>query len=312
MRLGEIRNILYEVVSEDDQIVVEHETVYGGQVQNVKNLGLLIRALDTVKDLSWNELDYTSIQHIKDGYEENSTMMLSQDDFNQLNQYIVSLNEKIPLYISILDTMVDDQDEQTINLKISDSINSLEDITTLNSRLEKMLKKFQIDGQFEFKGFDKGTDWYVFLVAGLLTHQYFISCLKVAQEFCKARTEYYKSERAKLDYEASITETNKTVSEEDVEKYSEIRMNLELEKKIRGVIDDINEFNGETKESMQVKLVTATKDLVNELGEGTEFHLSLNPPEYLNETDGLLQIDYSSLPKPEKDTTKKIAPIKKK
>ena len=46
---------------------------------------------------------------------------------------------------------------------------------------------------------------------------------------------------------------------------------------------------------MQTKLVKATTKLVEILGEGTEFHLSLNPPEYVSEQAGQLVIDYKKI-----------------
>jgi hypothetical protein len=49
----------------------------------------------------------------------------------------------------------------------------------------------------------------------------------------------------------------------------------------------------------------ATKDLVKLLGDGVEFHLSFNPPEYANEKLGILNIDYSKMTEVEVDKNKK-------
>ena len=48
---------------------------------------------------------------------------------------------------------------------------------------------------------------------------------------------------------------------------------------------------------VQVKLLQAVNDIVNSLGEGTEFHLSLNPPAGVEEIHGSLVIDYTNIQK---------------
>lgn len=74
----------------------------------------------------------------------------------------------------------------------------------------------------------------------------------------------------------------------------------------------IKELNGETSDSLQTKLVNATTQLIKELGEGTEFHLSLNPPAYAKEQAGQLVIDYKKMEtlKPV-EVHKEIEPAKK-
>ena len=72
-----------------------------------------------------------------------------------------------------------------------------------------------------------------------------------------------------------------------------------LREDLSGIISEINDTNGKTREELEFQLINATKDLVKELGEGTEFHLSLNPPPYAKEEGGMLKIDYSKMPKPE-------------
>lgn len=73
-------------------------------------------------------------------------------------------------------------------------------------------------------------------------------------------------------------------------------MDLYLSKKAYGVVDEIKETKGESRESAHNKLLMATKELIKELGDGVEFHLSLNPPEYAEETAGSLTIDYKKMP----------------
>ena len=44
------------------------------------------------------------------------------------------------------------------------------------------------------------------------------------------------------------------------------------------------------------KIIRATKDLIQDIDKGElEFRLSLNPPEYVSENDGVLKIEYSNI-----------------
>jgi len=299
MRLGEIRNILWEVLTEDNKISLEHEPIFGGQAQIVKNYGPVMAALELMSELSWNKADYTPIKVIRNEYDVRlKEAQLPQDKFNQLNTYVSSLNTTLPAYVSILESMVEDQDEKAINIKLPENIKSLDDLTSFNKRLDKLFKTFQIDGQFAFREFDKGTSWYEIAIIGVYTYHYFIACLKIAQEYLKAESEYFKSREAKIGFEAS----KKRNDDLTFESYKKGWLEEFIKEEIKSLVEEkIKETNGETRGSLQTKLVIATTNLVKELGEGTEFHLSLNPPEYATEQAGQLIIDYKKiqLSKPE-------------
>jgi hypothetical protein len=52
----------------------------------------------------------------------------------------------MPLYYSILETMVSKQDETMINIKLPNmKIESLSDLNDFNKRVDKILKSFSID-----------------------------------------------------------------------------------------------------------------------------------------------------------------------
>lgn len=293
MRLGEIRNILWEALTEDNKISLEHEPIFGGQAQIVKNYGPVMSALGLISDLSWNTTDYAPIEAIRNEYDvQLKEIQLPLDKFNQLNSYISSLNANLPVYISILETMVKDQDEKAINIKLPDNIKSLDDLTSFNKRVDKLFKSFQIDGQFEFREFDKGTSWYEIAIIGVYTYHYFIACLKIAQEYFKAESEYFKSREVKISFEASKKRNNDLT----FENYKKEWLEAFIKEEVRSLVEEkIKETNGETNESLQTKLVIATTGLVKELGDGTEFHLSLNPPEYATEQAGQLVIDYKKI-----------------
>ncbi len=299
MRLGEIKNIINRVINENKQIVIEYEPVYGGQAQSIKNFVEIMKALEVLSEQKWNDLDYSNIQQIRKEYELKNPTILPQEKFNQLNSYISSLNSKIPIFYGMLETIVKKQDEKVINIKLP-SVESFSDLSDLNGRLEKLFKKFQIDGDIKFVGFDKGTDWYEILVKGVFTFPFFIACLKVAQEFLKTKTEYYKSKKARLDYLASLKE-NENFSEEGFEEFKKKRMKLELEFKVKEIIDNIvgnkEDINGKTRKELENQLNKATLHLSNEIEKGLELHLSLNPPKYIREGEGKLEIKYEEIKK---------------
>mgnify|MGYP001570776493 CR=1 FL=1 len=294
MRLGEIKQNIDKVLIANKTIQLKSDAVYGGQAYKINNYSDVIIVLEHVASLSWSGVNIDAIDEIITQYPKNNIVELPQSQFNKLTSFINTVNQKIPLYYSILETMVEKQDELTINIKLPEKIKNLNDINIANKRLEDVLKLYNIDGQFEFVGFDKGSEWYVLVAKGVLSYQFIVSCLKIAQEYLKTKAEYFKSEEARISYEASLKEDEKN-SDSGFEKYKESWLKLFTEKEIEKVIDKINKKNGHTKEELQVRLVNATTKLVKELGEGTEFHLSLNPPEYVSEQAGQIVIDYKKI-----------------
>ncbi len=295
MRLGEIKKIIEKTLDEDGKMTIQHESIYEGQAHLVNNFADIMFAIDVVYDKEWNELDYAPIEAIRDKYDYISKVRIEVAEFNQLNSYVISLNTKLLLYLSILETMTEDQEEKLINIKLpSDSIGSLENLAGLNKKLNDVLKKFNIDGEAEFKGFDKGTDWLMVCFSGILSYQSFIACLKIAQEYFKTKKEYYGSKEAKLNYKASL-KNDDDFSEKDLKKCTEKKLKLLIEQEVKDAMDNIKGTNGKSEKEMCSQLVIATKDLVKELGDGVEFHLSLNPPKYANESGGELKIDYVAI-----------------
>lgn len=297
MRIGEIKSLIKKVLDENNTIQINQEPIYGNQAHVVNNFGEIIEALDILSKQKWNDIDYAQVEQIKSSHVDSTNkVVLTVDEFNQLNSYVGSVNPKIPLYYLTLDSLTKDQDEKTINVKLPINLNSLSKLSEVNKSLEDSFKLFNVDGPFEFKGFDKGTEWYELVTNGSLTFGFMIAGLKIAQEFFKTRTDYFKSEQARIGYEASL-------EKEDFEKYQERWLKIFVEKEVRKAVTEIG-THGQTKDELHTNIIKATAKLIKVLGEGTEFHLSLNPPSYASEQGGELKIDYSkireSLPKEDK------------
>jgi hypothetical protein len=294
MRLGEIKQKIDRVVDENKNIFIKSEPKYEGRAQLVENYYDLIDVLEYVSQLEWSEVSHSEIvDGLISKYPKNTEAeLLPQDEFNKLSSYINRINQKIQLYYSILDSMVERQHEFVINIKLPDKIGSLDDLNKFNKSLETLFKSFQIDGQFEFHKFDKGTSWYEIGVVGALTYNYFIACLKLAQEYFKLQTEYFKSKEAKISFETA------KIKKDDLAfgTYQQEWLQSFIREEIKNLVNEkIKETNGEAKDALQSKLIIATTKLIKELGDGAEFHLSLNPPEYASEQAGQLVIDYKKI-----------------
>lgn len=292
MRLGEIKQIIDKVLDDNNQIVIKHNAVYGGQAYHINNFSELVDAYDIINPLAWNDVDDTQLEPIIDKYRDISNpVLLEQAEFNTLNSYISAVNQKILYYYSVLEEMVEDQDEQAINIKLPDQIDTFDGLSSLNNRLQKTLAFFNVDGEFRFQCFDKGSDWYVVVTQGLLSSAFLISCLKIAQEILKFRTEYFKSEEARISYEVA-----KSTSESlNLDKFQGDWIDKYLSEKVKAVIDEIGERNGASEAELQTKLIKGVTTLIKEFDEGVEFHLSLNPPNFVNKTNGSLKIDYQKV-----------------
>lgn len=303
MRIGEIKNTLKEVLNQENKIEIRSENLYEGQAYQILNLQALIEALQIISVQEWNEIDFAPIKDIVDQYQGiQKPVMISADEYNRLRSYVDGVNPNIPLYYSVLSSLSEEQSENTINVKLPDRIDSLKSLNELNDRLEKIFLRVNVDGKFEFKGFDKGTEWYVFIAGGVLTYRFLLACLKIAQEYFKTRKEYFESEKAKIAYKVYEKELKKGELSEYQKKY----LDVFIEEKIEEAISKIG-TNGHTPPELHTKLVKATTDLIKELDSGTEFHLSLNPPAYAREVAGELRIDYQKLQelKPQEETETK-------
>lgn len=292
MRLGEIKQIIDRVVDDSSQIVIDHTAVYGGQAYLVNNFQEFVEVYDLVSDLEWNDTDDSQLEPVIQKYRETpNPVQLEQAEFSLLNTYVTAVNQKMPYYYSIIEEMVDEQDERAINIKLPDEVDTFDQLSELNKRLKKTLAFFNVDGEFKFRSFDKGSDWYVVVTQGLLSSAFLISCLKIAQEILKLRTEYFKSEKARISYEVA-----KGASEGlTLDKFQKDWIEAYLSSKVEEVVKEIGETNGASDSELQVKLVKGVTALVKELDEGVEFHLSLNPPDFVNKANGGFRIDYKKI-----------------
>lgn len=301
MRIWELKLIVSRVLDDDNKIFINAETLYGGQAYRIDNFSDLINALELISNQEWsrNFADYESIKDIVELHGIKSpSVVVSTDDYNKINSYVSSLQRYIPIFYSILESSVEVQDEHVINIKLPEKkLSSLSWLSEFNKRLDKNLARFNIDWEFELIGFDVWSKWYVVVATGVITYRVFLACLSISQEYFNTREAYFKSKGAELDYRASLEQENDDkIDKAAFEKFKERRMELEIAEKVNEALENMKIDNGKSQIELKTQLVIATTELIKEIWTGTEFHLSLNPPQYVQENEGTLRIDYKSIP----------------
>jgi hypothetical protein len=295
MRLGEIKQKLDQVTGENHLIEIKHEPQFGGQAQEVSGFINLNEVLQILSQYVWSEIDPQSLEDDFEATPKTDVVTLTQEVFTRYNTYVTSVNTKLPIFYSVIESIVDEQDEQTINIKLPKKIKSITDLSSANTRLSKILTLYNVDGDFEFRGFDKGSEWYVITAIGTVSHLFLTSGLSIAKKYFDTKQSYYKSETAKQHYKAA-TEKD-TVTDEELEEYCARRMKGLIKSEVETALQEIGHGTWD-KNELQVQIIKATTLLIAELeDEGTEFHLSLNPPDYASEGQSGLVIDYKKIPK---------------
>ncbi len=293
MRIGEIKNIIGRAMAPDHTILMDSEGIYGGQAFNVNNFVEITDALQVLSNQKWNDSDISQVLAIIDRHLPiQNPLILTSEEFVQINTYLSLLNPKLPLFYSMLESLSEVQNELTINIKLPEGINSFAKLNETNKNLDDVLKLFNVDGKFEFKGFDIGTEWYETIATGIFSYSYLLACLNIVHKVFEIRTEYFKSESARIAYEASVKQQETT--EQGFKLYEEEYVSIFINKEINKAIDEIGK-NGQTKQELQSHLVNGTNKLIQQLEAGVEFHLSLNPPSFAEENKESILINYKKI-----------------
>lgn len=302
MRIGKQKQVLEAAIGESSQLQLTHEAIFGGQAYLVGNFDVVAPFIDSIKDSTWHDGNFETIQDIMSSHDHASPIVqLSQAEFNQLNNYLSAVNTKLPVFQEILKEFSYEQSEQVINIKLPERVDSLDDLSELSKRLSTLFKQFNIDGQVEFVGFDRGTSWIIVIAAGVATHQFILAGLDIAKRFFEAREAYFKSETARVDYEVAAKK-EEGVTEEEYREFVEERLERLVKEQVKEAVEKID-FGTRNQNETITNVLGAVKKLITEIDEqGTEFHLSLNPPSFADEKNGSVTIDYSKLPSKDKKT----------
>jgi len=301
------KKIILEDLLNNNQITIDDTVVFGGYGHLISNSSELFTALDFLSQEAWNTLDFDPIETIISKYDatEARAISIDQGEYSILNTYVDQLNQKLPIYMGIIDTLTDDQESQDLNIKLSSEIATPQELAKLTNQLVNLSKVAKIDGEdIRFKGFDKGTDWITIGMTGYATYFLIMRCLKLAQEILKTQREYFKTRKAEIDYRASLDNQN-DYSKKGQEAYEKRWIQVQKEQSVGEIASEVGKHNGFEENEIREHAQKTTDALINIIGDGNEVHLSLSPPKEVSEgSDGAINIDYSFLKK--LDATKAV------
>ena len=291
MRLGEIKSILDKIVS-DNKISILSKSIYGGQGYKIFNFASLMKGLNILRNQEWNSFNGDFLDEFES--EDNLYELdIPATKYNNFVQYINNLNTKFPIFYLMLNSFVEKQDEHIINIKLPNIDLNLKKLTNINKELELLFNEINADAEFKFVGFDTGSNWYKILIYGEITYHLFLGGIDLGTKLFQMRTEYYKSEIEKQHYIASLKNGEKE-NDKDFKEYIEKVIKIQIDSKIDKIVSEIKIGNNNENE-IKTKLLKTSEKIAEQLEKGIEFHLSLNPPEYVNENKNVIEIDYEKI-----------------
>lgn len=306
MRLREIKSKLEDLLV-DNQIVIQETANFSGYGHKIDDSKNLFNALELLSKQSWNSADFSPIESIISAHNArvNKTITLDQNEFSQLNSYVTTLNQKLPFFMGVIDSVIDDQSPHDINIKLSDEIKTPKQLQELVTKIEELSKISNIDkGSLEFAGFDKGSDWIILTAIGPATYALVMSGLKLAQEYFKTMKEYNNSKEAKLSYKTALAQgkTKQEFTQEGLEEFQNKLLKIQLSEGVDEIAIEMEQFNGFTENEIKTKLKKTTDCLIKIIEDNNEVHISMNAPKEISESStGEISIDYSFLEKDKKD-----------
>jgi|APMI01.1.fsa_nt_gi hypothetical protein len=305
MRIGKFNQILQLATEESGTLQTSGEPIYGGQAYRIKNFkrkAKLVEALDQLKLLP-DTADASTVKLIL-GHASEEEFLPETTQHDQIVALFTQINTKLPDYSEIAKSFSPDQEETIINVKLPDGLDSIEQLQKFNGRLSDIFKKFNINGKFKVVGFDKGSEWYEILIVGIELFNFVIASVDLSLRIIEFRDNRKDSDDLRLARKAlDASNKNNTLTENKLLKGM---VDEKISEDVGRIVDDLGCPDGREKPETVSMIVGAVKELIKEIDNGAEFHLSLNPPEYAKENGGgKLTIDYKSIPKIEISKEKK-------
>lgn len=296
MRLREVKKKIEELGS-DGKIAVSLKQSLGNffVISDSRKLFFLLKFLS---EQEWNKTDFAQIQAIVDSTHalDNDEIMLDNTQYSQLNAYVNKVNERLPIFFGIVDSLSDEQGEFDINIKLSDEVKTVNDLNELISEIKNLEKFANLDGKkLEFNGFDVGSWWITFSAGCGVVYGFIMACTKLAQEVLKTQEQYYKTKEAKIHYQMTL-ESGKKITETGLKKYCEEYCEKYLEQGATEIAQGVGKYNGTSENEISEKAKNTTKSLLKIIGNGNEVHVSLNGSQIIGETEsGNIQMNYEEL-----------------
>jgi hypothetical protein len=303
MRLGELRNIVDQATSNDNTLVYNTENLYEGKRFRVTSYSELWHALHELSKQEWGKADAAVLKELEKQYGTSaSAIEISPEQHNRLNDLVNDINRSLPVFYGIIDTVVDEQDEQIVNVKLPvESIADLSELNKFNKELQEvfnLIVKYKgLNGDIKFNGIDIGTSWYKILIVGCpLVYSAFMGSIDIARELIQLRKEWYESEDIRIEVEIKEKITADQITGKQIEAYINEKITKKLEKKVKGLIHELPSEETQQNQEMETSISKGIQKAIKLIEQGTEFHPSLNPPEYIEEDkQGIYHIDYDQV-----------------
>lgn len=319
MRLGELKNILDDAVNENNALVISSEPLYEGKRFIIRDYKDLITALENIADLSWVKVDTEIVTELLESHGKNiDEVEISPDENNRLNALVNNINKGLPIFYSILEEASPEQDEQVVNVKIpADYTTDLDKLNEFNKELQEVFKLVVLHkglrgDAVQFQGFDIGTSWYQMLIMGAPVVYYgFMGLVEMAEKLIHLRISWYKSEETRLNYEIKKRELEEKKKEQyTLEKHVNALFELKSKEDIDAFIEKLGDNAPNNTKEMHSSLSKGLKKIIELMEKSTEFHPSLNTPEFID-TDGNIarfHVEYDALKKHLEKQKKEDAP----
>jgi hypothetical protein len=314
LRIGRLNQILQQVIDEQKNIVVKATSVYAGQAYDITNYGEIRLAISSLAEKNLITFTNETVKTLFDEYTDTDELQVDSATYTQLTQVVQNINTVLPNLLKVIENFSPKQEENIINVKLPDGMTSIKDLNEYNSRIEKIFTRFKISKKdIKIVGFDNGSEWYQILLENVhWVLPWVISCIDLALHVIEFKRKKEKDPETNIQI-ITINNYYKSGKKDEVARddYIENLATEETKREIDERIEQMGAPGGHEPAESATMLVKATKELVKEFEAGTQFHLSLNPPEYIKNqyNDASFTIDYSSIPKVEQAEEEETAEL---
>lgn len=298
MRIGKFNQIINNAIDANGTLQTGGSPRLGGQVFVIENFNKKADLILTLRDMNMLPEDITeSVIDIFENKKNAITAEVESVQHAEIVSLFTQINMKLPVYSEIADNFSPNQEETAINIKLPSNINSINDLSVFNKRLDNIFKKINITGNFKITGFDTGSEWYQVLIDNAVLFNYVISAVSLSLQIIDFRNKRKGSDDLRLTKKAiDVKNPSNTITEQ---KLLNGMVDEKISEDVNKIIEELDCPDGREKPETISMIIGAVKELIREIDRGTEFHLSLNPPEYVKENGGnmMINIDYNLIPK---------------
>ncbi|MGO3702179.1 MAG: hypothetical protein ACTJG2_03270 [Candidatus Saccharimonadales bacterium] len=300
MRIGRFNQIVNAAVDANGELQTNGVAKHAGQVYVIEQFSTKAKLVLTLQGMGLLPVDTpeSTIDIFIDN-EDETHVEVETTQHSEIVSLFKQINAKLPVFSELAEHFSPDQEETVVNIKLPDEISSLAELQAFNKRLDTLFKKFNVTGNFKIVGFDAGTEWYQVLLDNAGLFSLFISCVSLALQAIDFRDSRKGSDDLRLAKKA--IDTRDPQNDLTEQKLLNSMVDGKIEEDVETTIDELGCPDGRGKPETSTMVIGAVKELVKEIDKGTEFHLSLNPPEYAKENGSndmpAITIDYSSIPR---------------